>query len=194
MLIERDRTFTQLSMAPESRQSRHQALVDWIKALEGRLAHEVEIGIDPLKGQCLRVRDNAPNNLPSGRCAVICPIQATMSIMNINNPIPGVPLHGFVYSPDFIDVMEGVSALAFFLMDQYILGDESFWAPYIQSLPDMNEITRLEHYSDEDLKWLEGTNLSKIRENSLRKMKQQYEAGLCLLQEHPNRNTQFYSW
>lgn len=165
-----------------------------MKALEGQLADEVEIGIDSLKGQCLRVRDDSPNDLSSGRCAAICPIRATMSIMNINNLIPGVPPHGFQYPPSFLVEIEDVSALAFFLMDQYFLGNDSFWAPYIQNLPDMDEVTKLEHYLDEDLSWLEGTNLFQIREKSLMKLKQQYDTGLRLLKECPNRNTHYYTW
>ncbi|EEP80234.1 predicted protein [Uncinocarpus reesii 1704] len=169
-------------------------LFDWIKALGGGLPDQIELSTDPIKGQCLRVRDALPESLASGTCCAICPIQATMSIMNLDNAIRGVPSHGFDYSPDFFAAVEEPGALAFFLMDQYLLGDESFWAPYIQSLPDDSQFTRLEYYTGDDLKWLEGTNLLKLREKLLERLKAKYETGLRLLKEFPNKNTPKYTW
>ncbi|KMU76542.1 SET domain containing protein [Coccidioides immitis RMSCC 3703] len=117
-----------------------------------------------------------------------------MSVANLEKIIKGVPSHGFLCSPEFLPAVKEKGASAFLLMDQYLLGDESFWAPYIRSLPEDSQLTRLEYYSDEDLEWLEGTNLLKLRENMLIKLKTTYEVGLQMLKESPNKNTKNYTW
>ncbi|WEW60793.1 hypothetical protein PRK78_006281 [Emydomyces testavorans] len=183
-----------LVVANPPSKSTPKSLLDWINELGGGLSNGIEISTDPIKGQCLRVREALPENLAGGTCTAICPVQATMSVMNLENLIQGVPPHGFIYSPDFLSAVKEGAALAFFLMDQYLLGDESFWAPYIRSLPDESQLTRLEYYSGDDLEWLEGTNLLKLRNSLLDQLKTRYEVGLRLLKEFPNKNTKDYTW
>ncbi|KAI1977444.1 hypothetical protein LOZ53_003946 [Ophidiomyces ophidiicola] len=174
--------------------SKPDPLVNWIKGLGGHLDDAVEIYTDPVGGQCLRVRNTFAGSFPSGASVASCPIKAMMSLANLEDGIEGLPLHDFLHPPEFLPAVGNGPALAFFLMDQYFLGDKSFWAPYIQSLPKDRLLTRLEYYSKEDLEWLEGTNLLAIRENSLKDLKVKYETGIQVLKQSPNINLKNYTW
>lgn len=58
-----------------------------------------------------------------------------------------------------MDAVTPHALLCFFVAKQRILGDESFWAPYIRVLP--KEFNTLLYFDDEDFKFLEGCNLGR---------------------------------
>lgn len=78
----------------------------------------------------------------------------------------------------------------FFLCEQRLLGEKSFWAPYIDALPREEEMNTPWWFDGEDLKWLLGTNihLSPEVERSgvemrRRMWKEQWEGGVKVMQD-----------
>ena len=63
-----------------------------------------------------------------------------------------------------------IIALRFYLVEQYLLGADSWWAAYIRSLPqpyDANASHATPIWAEQDVKWLEKTNVGKA--TSMRK-------------------------
>lgn len=72
-----------------------------------------------------------------------------------------------------------VIALRLFLIEQYLLKQNSFWWPYIRTLPqpgDKHGLNAPLWEDAEDLKWLEGTNLGKAIPARKAIWKQEFDA------------------
>lgn len=82
----------------------------------------------------------------------------------------------------------------FYLMNQYINRDKSFWKPYLDTLPG----PETEHhtpfwFSDEDLAWLEDTDVLHTTKARQEIHKAHYKKGLAML-DRANLNTEPYTW
>lgn len=133
-------------------------------------------------------------DIEKGTIVAICPISATLSYMNLLCDIAGLPHHTFVYDKKFLDSVDHEIASAFLLMDQFLAGDRSFWAPYLRSLPDQSSLTTTQYYDGEDLDWLQGTNLELARDHRLKTWRSKYEQGLVLLRSASNPAVPSYTW
>lgn len=183
------------AISQETPEEPHGSLLKWIEELGGGLSEGVEIFDDPTKGKCLRVRQDYASRINGSTSVARCPITATISYMNICNSVEGVPPHGFNPSPEFINTVEPNCAVAFFLMDQYLRQDASFWAPYIRSLPKPHELLTIEYYDEEDLEWLEGTRLVSAQERRLQNWREEYDMGLGILKTTSSNDIiSSYTW
>ncbi len=85
----------------------------------------------------------------------------------------------------------------FFLMEQWILQDKSWWAPYLSTLPKPEEIESL-YFMDkeEDLASLRGTNLETAIMKQIETWKSQFSKGMNQLMtlEWPNAVNNKYNW
>ncbi|KAL8825592.1 MAG: hypothetical protein Q9170_007736 [Blastenia crenularia] len=55
-----------------------------------------------------------------------------------------------------------LNILRFFLVEQFHLDTQSFWSPYLDTLPDPSAKHPFDtplYYNDDDLKWIHGTSL-----------------------------------
>jgi hypothetical protein len=82
----------------------------------------------------------------------------------------------------------------FYLMNQYINKDKSFWKPYLVTLPG----PETEHhtpfwFSDEDLAWLEDTDVLHTTKARQEIHKAHYKKGLAML-DRANLSTEPYTW
>ncbi|PGG99969.1 hypothetical protein AJ80_09255 [Polytolypa hystricis UAMH7299] len=174
-----------------------QSLIEWGTNLGGGLHKGVELFNDASKGQYLRVKPDwtgTTTTIPSGTCVAKCPIKATMSTLNLIQGVEGLPEHDFSCPADFLALVEPEGALAFFLMHERIRGEESFWAPYIRSLPEMEQLTTTQYYEGEDLEWLRGTNLFNAREMRLELWQLKYDQGVRALKGLGVPAADSYSW
>ncbi|KAL1959303.1 hypothetical protein VTO42DRAFT_2490 [Malbranchea cinnamomea] len=172
----------------------HAQLLAWIESLGGGLAEGVEPYIDPEKGHCLRVCQNVAGKIASGTIVARCPITATISYLNLDPSVEGLPRHSFVYDKRFLEGVEADIAAAFLLMDQFLEGENSPWAPYIRSLPDVEKLTTTQFYVGEDLEWLSGTGLETARAAKMKEWKAKYDQGISLLKLASNPSIGLYSW
>ncbi|KAG8530918.1 uncharacterized protein KY384_004275 [Bacidia gigantensis] len=77
-----------------------------------------------------------------------------------------------------------IISLRFFLVEQLLLGQDSFWSPYIQRLPqpgDSNGLNTTLYYDQEDFKWLQGTNLGAATLGRTQLWRQEYEDSMKIL-------------
>ncbi|RKU44798.1 hypothetical protein DL546_007647 [Coniochaeta pulveracea] len=74
----------------------------------------------------------------------------------------------------------------FFLIQQYLLGEDSFWCPYIRSLPQpeyMNTWALPTFWPEEDIEYLEGTNADVAIQEIQANVKTEYKQARKILKE-----------
>ncbi|MCJ1280834.1 hypothetical protein MMC26_000151 [Xylographa opegraphella] len=71
----------------------------------------------------------------------------------------------------------------FFLMEQFLIAENSFWYPYIRMLPQPADdaLDTPMFYTSEDCAWIRGTNLEGARKARLGQWKQEYQKAVDLL-------------
>lgn len=166
------------------------------------MAEEIGLGHTPSQGFSLAVR--AEHGLSPGSCVVSCPKVLTFSYLNA---LSSEFSHGqnLAFPINFTRNVGPRVVVRFFLMEQYLLGEESFWWPYIDLLPSADKPEFLNTpmwYSEIDALWIRGTNLEQAVQDRERSWRAEYEEGLRqLLLEHENfypgmlqRAKEGYSW
>ena len=130
----------------------------WFLAHGGYINPSIEIAEDQITGRYMRVVDG--EDLGAGSLIVSCPHELTISWLNV--------IKGSETFLSQFDLREGYHAInpvvivRFFVMNEYLKGEKSFWWSYIRSIPQPTEAQLLGtplYYDDEDWVWLHGTNL-----------------------------------
>jgi hypothetical protein len=175
--------------------SKHQKLIDWVLDNGGYLHPNVDIAYSSSKGYHMLVaRDRT---VTSQTRVTSCPMPCTLSVLNVLNIKPFSD-HGTRFPPGFLydNVSHPELLQAFFLMEQVIIEDDSWWAPYIRTLPTVQDVNGLQFESEDDQKWLTGTNLAAGLSQLMDKWKELYEAGLKQLQaaKWPSAVDGRYTW
>lgn len=141
-------------------------LITWSKGSGGNLSPAVEIYYDPVTGHSFRVRDG--HSLQPGDAIVSCPLNITLSYLNTLDQdltahgIPS-PSHrtGEPFPQEFLQALEPHVAARFFLIQQYLLGSQSFWYSYIRTLPQPDDLSAWAlppFWTSDDIDLLDGTN------------------------------------
>lgn len=82
----------------------------------------------------------------------------------------------------------------FYLMARYINREKSFWKPYLDTLPSPEEgYTTPLWFDDEDMLWIEGTDVQYTAVERLAIYKRYYADGIKVLQKS-GIDTQPYTW
>ncbi|KAL8838261.1 MAG: hypothetical protein Q9176_005190 [Flavoplaca citrina] len=129
-----------------------------------------------------------------GSCIISCPHVLSLSSFNAQdsqNP----------FTDQFGDDAAGETAslsnlnlLRFFLIEQYRLGSQSFWWPYIHTLPSPSAeypFNTPMYYDDDDKKWLQGTSLAHSTRIIDQSWREEHAQGLRRLR---NGNFDRYPW
>ena len=138
-----------------------QNLVNWASSNQAHLHSDVEIYEDPITGFSFRaVRDIAPSTQ-----LVTCPYQISLSYLNtIESSSHVLRYQTESFPPPFLESLgeHDPNIIGyFFLVQQYLMGDKSFWWPYIRLLPQPDQPERLGipiWWPVADQKFLAGTN------------------------------------
>ena len=133
------------------------ALVDWVTRNGGFFHPDSEIAHNNEKGTHVRVHSG--RTIRSGTRIASCPMNVTLSVLNALDASP-FACHGTKFPSLFLSKQSLAAIQYFFLMEQWTLGQMSWWAPYLACLPGPNDIDALLFQNAEDLKWVTGTNLS----------------------------------
>ncbi|CAO1604697.1 hypothetical protein XANCAGTX0491_008241 [Xanthoria calcicola] len=133
----------------------------WFLRHGGFFGEHVELAYRPLRG--LHLRMSPESNLKPTSCIVSCPHALSLSSLDARaDPDPFTHQFGHDAAGD-PSPLSSLNLLRYFLVEQYQLGPESFWWPYIHTLPhpsaDYPFDTPL-YYDDHDQKWLQGTSLA----------------------------------
>jgi hypothetical protein len=133
-------------------------LLEWFSKHEGFLHQDVSLRTTPFFGHHLV----ASQEIKPDSTVCTCPFGLTFSYMNlVPTPPPGVrhchkeSVCGII--PKDKIPKDVLSTL--FLVEQRLKGNDSFWAPYIKTLPKEGELTTPLYFESEDFKWLLGTNI-----------------------------------
>ncbi|EXJ72949.1 uncharacterized protein A1O5_04098 [Cladophialophora psammophila CBS 110553] len=160
----------------------HRHLVDWVLENGGYLHPHARIAFSSRNGYHAVVADG--QSLVSGTRVASCPMPVSLSVLNAFDVAP-FSNHGTHFPMPFLRNQSETpeSLQAFFLMEQLILGEKSWWAPYIATLPTVEDITVLQFEEEADVMWLEGTNLKGGVSTQDAKWRDMYLRGSALLRK-----------
>lgn len=141
-------------------------LLAWGEQNGATLNPNAEVYVSPTFGLSLRVKESTPENgtasLSPHSTIVSTPYTTSLSYMNAHDAFPSLSARSPRFPQKFLNEVPAKVIGCYFLMQQYLLGDKSFWAPYICSLPQPDESEKLAtplYWNDEARAWLNGTNL-----------------------------------
>jgi hypothetical protein len=131
-------------------------VLHWFTQNGGKLHSAIEAKADDEYGLYFV----ASKDIPEEQTASFCPFDLTFSYLNcLPNPPQGVRHVESHIAPDLIELVEPNVVAAFVLVEERNKGENSFWAPYIKLLPKESELTTPSWFTDDELIWLQGTNL-----------------------------------
>ncbi|KAL2840727.1 hypothetical protein BJX68DRAFT_271501 [Aspergillus pseudodeflectus] len=173
----------------------YSTLLQWMKSHGGDLHENVQITYNERQGTHIRV---LKEGVPSNTHIVKTPVATTMSYFNaIDHRVGDVhfPSHEVKLPHSFVEAAGPEELAIFFLIGQYLRGPESFWHPYLRTLPQPGALTTLPYYEEEDdLEWLEGTSLVQARKQKVAQLREKYEASYGELQKAGVEGSEKYSW
>ncbi len=140
-------------------QSLIEDLIEWALVHQTSLHPDVEVYQDPFTGLSFR----ATASLPAASRIVHCSYHTTLSYLNAI-PISSKFHQSVPFPPQFIEALKQDDPNIighFFLMQQFLMGEYSFWWHYIKLLPQPDEPERLAipmWWHEADRRFLNGTN------------------------------------
>lgn len=183
---------------------RFSGLVAWSQSQGGKLHEAAEIYRDDVTQVSLRVRsrDGQECQLESGDVVVFCPLSTTLSFLNAltggqplgsSSPDQPGPTPGRLTFPDsFLEQVPPHVVGRFFLMQQYLMGQESHWYAYIASLPQPEHVSAWslpamwprhgDNNNESGPALLEGTNAGIAAAEMQKNLSQEYRQARRLLQ------------
>lgn len=89
------------------------------------------------------------------------------------------------------DINEYLAIACQLIHERYVMGEESFWKPYLGVLPEVDEVNPTFTWSDEDLSYLEGSPVVAATKSLQLKLRREYDAlfggGDGLIAKFPDR-------
>ncbi|RYP15857.1 hypothetical protein DL765_005471 [Monosporascus sp. GIB2] len=170
---------------------RYHELVQWVAQGGGSLNPAVEIYHDEVTNGSFRVRHGY--QIEEGDAIVTLPLSRSLSFLNAVSGHPDMPAipYSNIAKPEnpsyfprqFLEKTPPHVVGRFFLMQQYLLGRDGLWWPYIQTLP------RPEHmggslpatWPSEDVEFLEGTNAYVAVQEIKSTLKKEFKHAMKLL-------------
>ncbi|EGO55192.1 hypothetical protein NEUTE1DRAFT_147775 [Neurospora tetrasperma FGSC 2508] len=148
---------------------RFEALLDWAHKHGASLHPLLEVYEDEVTGFSLRVKPSATELLGSGFKAVSCPTSITLSYLNALTDGPITPssttlapnTENPAFPERFMNSLPPHVIGRFYLIQQYLKGKSSFWAPYISTLADPSQLDKWAlppFWAEDDIELLKGTN------------------------------------
>lgn len=166
---------------------RFEALLDWAYNHGASLHPLLEVYQDQKTGFSLRVKPSAAGMLYQPFKAVTCPTSITLSYLNAltDGPItpspttPAPNTQNPAFPERFMNSLPPHVIGRFYLIQQYLKGKSSFWAPYISTLTDPSQLDKWAlppFWAEDDIELLKGTNayiaIQEIQDNVKSEYKQ----------------------
>ncbi|TVY90264.1 Ribosomal lysine N-methyltransferase, partial [Lachnellula willkommii] len=163
-----------------------EGLLQWAISNHTSLHPSVEIFQDAITGLSFK----AVKNVPSATNFVSCSYQTTLSYLNVAQISSEFESHGSPPFPsEFIDALssEDPNIIGhFFLVQQYLMGADSFWWSYIKLLPQPEQPERLAlplWWPEADRKFLDGTNAEPPLLKRQELWKDEWNRGIAILRQ-----------
>ncbi|OHE94975.1 SET domain-containing protein [Colletotrichum orchidophilum] len=177
-------------------------LVDWAKSHGAAFHPSVEVYNDPNTGNSFRVSPESAGVSP-GDTVVTCPLALTLSYLNATTtPNPGFHHNNNheAFPSSFLASVPPHVISRFFLIRQYLLGKDSFWYPYIRTLP---QPANLAHWAlpplwpSDDVELLEDTNAHVAIAEIKARLRSEHKHALAAFGDNPARHDYtrlLYNW
>ena len=145
-------------------------------------------------GYHLRVKPDGGSIVPgedeSAAKIIFCPHALTISFLNARESILLQCLKGKGFSQTIV--------LRLFLIEQYLLGKQSFWYPYIQCLPSPENKHGFHTpmwWEPDELAWLRGTNLGRAAAERKKGWQNEFNSALKILKDHDEQTAwKMWTW
>ncbi|KAI1654134.1 SET domain-containing protein [Daldinia decipiens] len=185
---------------------RYDALLRWVEGDGGHLNPSIEIYHDEVTKGSFRVKDSCSIGVDD--VIVTLPLSKSLSYLDAIRGHPAfVSLfdsddlgdESKVYFPEeFLKETPPHVAGRFFLMQQYLLGPESKWWPYIRTLPQLEHMGNIlpVMWPSDDVEFLNGTNASAAIQDIKSNLKKEHKNALKLLPQnyHLDYTRPLYYW
>jgi hypothetical protein len=189
----------------ETDQASFNALLEWSRAHGGTVHPALEVYKDDVTGFSMRVKASSTEEpdptIKPGEEVLACPLGTSLSFLNATTDAPilagspeRVEPHP-AFPPRFMEIQPHVIA-HFYLMKQYLLGKDSFWYPYISTLPQPDSISSWSlppFWPDEDFEFLEGTNAAVAAQEIQVNAKRDFKEARKILKAEDFENWQDYT-
>ncbi|CAP64756.1 uncharacterized protein PODANS_5_10200 [Podospora anserina S mat+] len=172
-------------------QSRFDTLQRWAQDHGAALHPSLEVYEDDVTGYSLRVKPSASEALAPGFCAVTCHVAITLSYINalIDGPISRAPQNKEqrpAFPPQFMSSNPPHVIGRFFLVKEYLKEKDSYWWPYISTLPQPDRVDTWALpavWPEDDIECLEETNAHVAVREIQANIKKEYKHARKLLKE-----------
>ncbi|KAI9806784.1 MAG: hypothetical protein M1825_006242 [Sarcosagium campestre] len=179
---------------PARPSEKHNDLLNWAKEYGAIVHGSLEVVVDDDSGAHMRVKRDTPSI--DGRTVLLaCPHALSISYLNAIECLPFVS-HSKRLPDAFIKALSKHTVTVFFLCQQYLLRDDSFWWPYLRTLIPPEEGEKLGTplwFSETDKQWFRGTNMKVGYEDREKEWHSQWAEGVRLLQGD-GWSTERYTW
>lgn len=167
------------------------SFLSWFQEHGGYLNPSIRLTLDDDGQQSLVVRQG--HNIAAHETIVSCPHDITFSIATAtrirrrNNLPLGLDT----------SILPRLVALRLCLVDEFLLGERSYWTPYIQCLPQpyqKDNFCTPAYFDDEDRLWLRGTNLDHAAQARLEVWKEEFSEARVVLQHLSREQRELWTW
>ncbi|KAJ5899671.1 hypothetical protein N7495_004415 [Penicillium taxi] len=175
----------------------HKALVDWVISHGGSIDESVRVAQDASRGVHIQVKADWPTPVSKETRVINTPITVTMSYYNAINHRSAkgsFPNRGVDLPRAFIDAVGPEETAAFFLMGQFLLGEQGFWFPYLRTLPQPGQLTTPLFFGEEDVDWIQGTGIPDASVFRFQVWDEKYESSMTKLEELGFGNLEPFTW
>jgi histone-lysine N-methyltransferase SETD3 len=154
----------------------------WVISQNGFLhpSVRIEASSNASRGSTLFLSPSAPALL-SGTELVSCPWHLSLSHLNALNISPHFPARSSKWPDSFLRETAKEIIAVFFLAYQDVLGENSFWWPYIQALP--REFDTPLWFTEHEMLYLHGTSLEKAKREREKLWTKEWEEGKARLKK-----------
>ncbi|KAF4554924.1 SET domain-containing protein 1 [Elsinoe fawcettii] len=124
----------------------------WLLTNNGSLHPSTELGSDEKRGNYMVAKED----IPDGERIMTVPHSLFLSCLNamVDDSLPVLKANADSFTVEALGVL--------YLMSQWLNKEKSFWKPFLEILPTPDQGFNTPFWFDEDdLRWLEGTDLSK---------------------------------
>lgn len=172
---------TQVADYSQGPTARIQRLIDWVRSQNGYLHPDVGIWYSQAEGYYVQVMEG--KSIAARTRIASCPIACSLSVLNALDIEP-FSCHGQKFPDQFLQqfINQPEVIQTFFLVEQLLLGKNSWWTSYIESLPTVDNINDLQYESERDLERIKGTNLEAGYNDLMEKWRGYYTGGMKVLQ------------
>ncbi|KAJ5545063.1 hypothetical protein N7461_007367 [Penicillium sp. DV-2018c] len=159
----------------------HTDLVNWVLKHGGTVSQSVRIAQDAPRGVHLQVKNDWPSSIPK-------------ETRGYESARGSFPKYGVDFPRKWIDQVGPEETSAFFLMGQFLRGEEGFWYPYLRTLPQPGQLTTPLFFGEEDVDWIQGTGIPEASVERIRIWEGRFDEAIASLEECGFLDCGLFTW